>query len=171
MIRRAVLVAAAAVALILAPNTAMAATAPNYTAPGYTVTVSDSTPTVNHPIKVNVAGGTAHDRLTLTITPALAGNQGTDTKEVNAKGGANYSVNFKKAGTYTLTITNSKGQVVSTQVVTVSAEAAGKGAAEGTAKSGSNMGLAVGGGLLVLLLAAAGGSVYARRRKSAHAPA
>lgn len=64
MIRRAVLVAAAAVALVFAPTTAMAATAPNYTAPGYTVTVSDSTPRVNHPIKVNLTGGTAHDKIT-----------------------------------------------------------------------------------------------------------
>ena len=114
MLRRAVLVAAAAVALIFAPSTAMAAPAPNYTAPGYPVTVSDSSPSVNHPIKVNVAGGTAHDRLTLTITPALAGNQGTDTNELNAKGSANYSVHFNEAGTSTLTITHSKVHVVST---------------------------------------------------------
>ena len=162
MIRRTLLVAAAAVALIFAPTMAMAAP-PDYTAPGYTVTVSDSSPTVGHPIKINVTGGTAHDRLTLTIS----GVPGSDVKQLNANGGANYSVNFKKAGTYTLTITDSKGNVVSTQVITVSAaEAAGKGAAEGTANSGSNMGLVVGGGLLALL-AGAGGAMYARRRKSA----
>ena len=172
MIRRAVLVAAAAVALIFAPTIAMAATAPNYTAPGYTVTVSDPTPLVGHPVKFDVTGGTAKGSLTLTITQTGSTlNHGINFTKLNANGAGNFVVKFNKAGTYTVTITDSKGKVVSTQVITVSAEAAGKGAAEGIAKSGSNTALAVGGGLLVLLLAGAGGVLYTRHRKSAQLPA
>ena len=47
MIRRAVLAAAAAVALILTPSVAMA-----YQATGFTCTVSDSTPTVGDSVTV-----------------------------------------------------------------------------------------------------------------------
>jgi hypothetical protein len=173
MIRRALLVAAAAVALIFAPTTAMAAPGPNYTAPGYTVTVSDSTPRVGHPVKFNVTGGTAKGRLTLTITQAGSDrNHGIDFTKLNAKGAGSFEVKFNKAGTYTVTIKDSKGHVISTQVIKVSKEeAAGRGAAEGSAASGLNMGLAVGGGLLVLLLAGAGGVLYTRHRKSVQLPA
>jgi hypothetical protein len=171
MIRRAVLVAAAAVALIFAPTIAMAATAPNYTAPGYKVTVSDSTPRVGHPVKFNVTGGTAKGNLILTITQAGSDrNHGIDFTKLNAKGAGSFEVKFNKAGTYTVTIKDSKGHVISTQVVTVSKEAAGRGAAQGTT-GGFNLGLAVGGGLIVLLLAGAGGVVYIRHRKSAQMPA
>lgn len=158
-----------------------------YTAPGYNVTVSDPTPTVGHPIAVNVSGGTAQDKITLTITPTTASTDKVSTKQLNASGAGNFTVNFKKAGTYTLTLTDSKGHVVSTQVVVVSTQTvafgtqivtvsnnfAGKGGAQGPATSGpglSGTGLAIG-GLLVLVLAGAGPALIARRRKSAHASA
>jgi hypothetical protein len=172
MIRRAVLLAAAAVALIFAPTSAMAATAPNYTAPGYTVTVSDPTPRVGQPVKFNLTGGTAKGRVTLTITQVGSDrNHGIQFTKLNAKGAGNFSVKFNKAGTYTVTLKDAKGKVISTQVIKVSKEAAGRGAAEGTAASGLNMGLAVGGGLLVLLLAGAGGVLFTRHRKSAQVAA
>jgi hypothetical protein len=148
----------------------MAATAPNYTAPGYTVTVSDSTPRVGHPVKFNLTGGTAKGAIILTITQAGSDrNHGIQFTKLNAKGAGNFSVIFHKAGVYTVTLKDSKGHVISTQVVTVSKEAAGRGAAQGTT-GGSNMGRAVGGGLIVLLLAGAGGVLYTRHRKSAQLP-
>jgi hypothetical protein len=180
LIRRALLVAAAAVALILAPTTAMA-----YTAPGYNVTVSDPTPSVGHPIAVNVTGGAAWDRVTLTITPTTASIDKA-TKRLNASGAGRFRVTFKRAATYTLTLTDSKGRVVSTQIVVVSTQTvalgtqivpvsnyfAGKGGVQGLATSGSGSsgtGLAIGGGLLVLAMAGAGLALVAQRRKPAHA--
>jgi opacity protein-like surface antigen len=183
LIRRAVLIAAAAVALILAPTAAMA-----YTAPGYNVTVSDPTPTVGHPITVNVTSGTPQARITLTIAPTTASTDKASTKQLNASGAGNFTVNFKKAGTFTLTLTDSTGHVVSTQIVLVSTQTvalgtqmvtvsnnfAGKGGAQGTATSGSassGMGLAIGSVLLLLVLAGGGPALVAKRRKSAQTSA
>ena len=170
MIRRIIMVAAAAAALILVPSAAMAA---NYHAPGYTFTVSDSTPTVGTPFTATVLGAAANTVVTLTVACPNVGVQ-TLTDTASASGVASFSVTLTGAGTCTLTATNAAGAVVATQTVLgVSAEAASPvtGPATGTLpRTGFDpTGLLVGGGLLVL--AGAGGVLVARRRKSSRAAA
>jgi hypothetical protein len=176
MIRRTVLVAAAAAALILAPTAAMA-----YDAPGYTSTVSDSTPASGSPCTVVISGGEANEPVTLTITsnPASLSNDtiqiaGTKslTKTANASGVASFSVTLSGAGGFALTATNAAGAVLSTQSLTVGTAGAASGAVTGArlARTGfEGMPLVVGGGVLVLL--GAGAVVITRRRRSAQVPA
>src|SRR5665648_820844 len=71
MIRRTILSAAAAIALVAMPMAAMA-----YDAPGYNTTVSDPTPAIGQAFTVTTTGATAGETLTLTITsnPATISN-------------------------------------------------------------------------------------------------
>ena len=178
MIRRAVLVAAAAVAalaLILVPSAAMA-----YNAPGFTSTVSDPSPAVGQPNSVVISGADANSPVTLTITsdPATLSNDsiqiaGTKslTKTANASGVATFSVTLNASGNFAVVATNAAGAVIST--LTLSAHAAGAAAGTGGAVLSSTgfdgMPLAVGGGVLVLV--GAGAVLVARRRQSAQVPA
>ncbi len=165
MIRRAILVAAAAVAVILVPSAAMA-----YEAPGISTTISDATPAVGQSGTVIIHGGAANANQVITLT--ITGPSGrTLTATSNAAGVARFTFSLSAAGVYTLTATNASGAVISTQTITVHPRSAAAGVAptnlsftcfEGT-------GLAVGGGLLILT--GAGVVLVARRRKSAQVPA
>lgn len=153
MIRRALLVAAAAVALTIAPSTAMA-----YNAPGYDCTVSDSTPTTGVAFTADAAGVKTGDAVTLTTTgnPTLT-EKGTAT-------GAAFTVTLDGAGTHSLVVTNAAGEVICTQSVTVGGvEAAAGPELANTGAQGLNR--VVGGGV-ALVLVGAGAMVVARRRKS-----
>ena len=170
MIRRALLVAAAAVALILAPSTAMA-----YTAPGFNCTLSDSTPNLGTPVTMTCTGAAPGEVLTLTVTRTPAANFGTKvlTATANASGVATFTVTFSPAGSYSLVVKGASGTVISTQTVKVlgvSAAAAPAATGTGLARTGFDaMPLAAGGGILVLL--GAGAVLVARRRKSARVAA
>jgi hypothetical protein len=137
MIRRAVLVAAAAVAFILAPSTAMA----EYDASGFGSTVSDSTPGPGVPFTVHVSGAKANEAVTLTITrhPVSKSNGGAKsfTKTANASGVVDFAVTLTEDGTYALVSTSATGAVLGRQAVTVVAKGtvivAGVGAAAGAA--------------------------------------
>jgi len=186
MIRRIVMVAAAAATLILVPSAAMAFNAPmTYNAPGYTSTVSDSTPAIGQPVKVTIRG-VPHERITLTITSnrastntnviEVAGSSSrvkAQTKQLNANGVGTWTVRFTAAGVYTLTMTNVAGVVVSTQTVEVlgvSANAPIPAAVGALPRTGFDpKGLLVGGGLL--LFAGAGAVVAAKRRRSSQVSA
>ena len=158
MIRRIVLAVAAAVALILVPSAAMA-----YQAPGFTFTVSDTTPATGVPFTAVVTGAEPGTVVTLTVT----GGQ-TFTATANASGVATFTLTLSAAGVYTLTATNAAGVVIGTQTVTVAAAAAS--VVPGLVDTGfDGMPLAIGGGVLVL--AGAGAVLVARRRKSAQVPA
>ena len=169
MIRRAVLAAAAAVALILAPSAAMA-----YNASGFSCTVSDPTPAAGVPFTVVCSGAQPGAVLTLTVTRNPAANFGTKTftATANANGVATFTVTVAPAGAYSLMVKGASGAVISTQTLKV----LGVGAASPPVKGGqlSNTGfegmpLAVGGGMLVLV--GAGAVLISRRRKSAQVPA
>ncbi|MEP6800078.1 MAG: peptidase [Lapillicoccus sp.] len=174
MLRRAILVIAAAVALVVAPTAAWA----DYVAPGFTATVSDPSPAIGQPFNVTLSGNEANARITLTITsdPAsissdaiqIAGTKAL-TRNANASGVASFSVTLSAVGTYTLTMTDFKGTVLSTQTVSVHAvSSAGAVAASGGQLSATGFGgtgIAISGGLLVL--AGAGALVVARRRRTA----
>jgi hypothetical protein len=135
MIRRAVLVTAAAVALILAPGTAMA----DYNAPGFGSTVSDSTPTAGVPFTVHVTGAEPGETVTLTITrkPTSSSSPAPTSKPANDQGVADFAVTLTQDGTYSLVSTSAAGKVLSSQTVTVvdngSVIVAGVGAAKGAA--------------------------------------
>ena len=169
MIRRFALVAAAAAALVLVPSVAMA-----YDAPGYSSSVSDSTPVAGHPITVTVHG-LPNEMIKLVVTSANGGVQ-TYSKRANANGEVKFT--FKSAaGTTTLQAYNAAGQLVSDQTLTagetgvnVGAPGNGNGGGGKLSDTGFNgTGLAVGGGVLVF--AGTGAVVVAKRRRSAKAPA
>jgi hypothetical protein len=125
MIRRAVLVVAAAVALILAPAAAMA-----YAPAGLSVPVTDPTPVavvpladpmpVAVPFTVHATGANANETVTLTMTPDPA-SIGTKslTQIANAQGVVDFVVTLTEDGTYVLVATSASGAVLSTQTVTV----------------------------------------------------
>ena len=164
MIRRIIMVAAAAAALILVPSVAMA-----YEAPGYNFTVSDSTPTVGTPFTATLSGAEANTVVTLTVECPNVGVK-TLTDTASASGVASFSVTLTSAGTCTLTATNAAGAVVATQTVLgVSAEAASPvtGPATGTLpRTGFDvMGFALWGGLFVLV--GAGALIVVKRRRPA----
>lgn len=164
MIRRALLVAAAAVAVILVPSAAMA-----YNAPALTTTISDSTPAVGQSVTVIIHGGAANANQVITLTIAGASTK-TLTATSNAAGVAKFTFSLSAAGVYTLTATNASGAVISTQTITVhSVSAAGVAPSQLSFTGFEGTGLAVGGGLLVLT--GAGVVLVARRRKSAQVPA
>ena len=191
MLRRVALAVAFAVALILAPTTAMAA----YNAPGFAATVSDPSPATGQPVTVVLSGAKANGAVTLTVSPdsASVGSGGIRidgtattslTKTANASGVASFTVTLATAGSFTLTFTNAAAAVLSTQTLIAHAAggASGAGSASGVVPGASGSGaggqlsrtgfegtgLAVGGGLLVV--AGAGAMVLARRRKTAHLP-
>jgi len=166
MIRRAILVAAAAVAVILVPSAAMAA---DYEAAGFTSTVSDTTPAVGQSVTVIIHGGVANANKVITLKIAGVSTQ-TLTATANAAGAASFTFTLSAAGVYTLTATNASGAVVSTQTITVHAVGAASVAPGKLSSTGfEGTGLAVGGGLLVLT--GAGAVLVARRRKTAQVPA
>jgi hypothetical protein len=159
MIRRAILVAAAAVAVILVPTAAMA-----YNAPGFSSSVSDATPAVGQSVTVIINGGVANANQVITLRIAGASTQ-TLTATANASGAATFTFTLSAAGVYTLTATNAAGAVISTQTVTVHAVSAASVAPTQLSRTGfEGTGLAVGGGLLVLT--GAGAVLVARRRKT-----
>lgn len=196
MIRRAVMVAAAAVALLLAPAAAMAqAASPQAAAlrtsagPGFPVVTS---PAAGVPFTVRASGARANESVTLTITrrPASNGSHPRSlTKSANAGGVVEFVVAIAEDGTYELVSTSASGSTLSRQSVTVVDQGtvivAGEGAAAGSAGSAPaaaprvggrlastgfpGMGLAGGGGVLVL--AGAGLVTVARRRQPAQASA
>ena len=167
MIRRIVLVAAAAVALVLTPSIAMA-----YDAPGFSSSVSDSTPAIGASTTLTVRGGmaNANKMITLVIAPK-AGTQGRTqsfTQRANAAGDVTFTFTLNTAGSYTAQAKNAAGALVSDQELTVGGTTGTTGAPTGdklsdTGFNGTN--LALGGGLLVLVGASA--VVVARRRRSA----
>src|ERR1035437_7928565 len=132
MIRRAVLVAAAAVALILAPTAAMAQ-APA----GFSVPQGDPS-AAGVPFKVIASGARSSDAVTLTMTPdpASIGTRSL-TQIANARGVASFAVTLTEDGTYLLVSKSASGVVLTSQTVTVSDHGAvivpGTSAAAGTA--------------------------------------
>lgn len=168
MIRRIIMVAAAAAALTLVPSAAMA-----YNAPGFNSTVSDSTPAIGQPVTIVITGADADEPVTLTITsdPAsissdaiqIAGTKSL-TKNANASGVATFTVTLTAAASYALTATNAAGAVLSTQTLTV---AAATPAAAGTLpRTGFDvMGFGLWGGLFVLV--GAGALIVVKRRRPA----
>jgi len=134
MIRRAVLVAAAAVALILAPTAAMAQ-APA----GFSVPQGDPS-AAGVPFKVIASGAKANEAVTLTMTPDPASIGTTSLTQVaSARGVATFVVTFTEDGTYLLVSKSASGVVLTSQTVTVSDHGAvivaGTSAAAGTVAS------------------------------------
>jgi len=157
MTRRAVLVAAAAVALILAPSAAMAyspSTAPSHAAVVVSRPMAEPIANGGVPFNVRATGARANEAVTLTITrrPASTANPRRQmTKNANASGVVEFAVAIAKDGTYSLVSTSASGSVLGRQSVTVVAHGtvivAGEGAsaaAGGTAagQSGSGAGRA-----------------------------
>jgi pilus assembly protein FimV len=134
MIGRAVLVAAAAAALILAPTAAMAQ-APA----GFGVPAADP-PVAGVPFTVHATGAKANEVVTLTMTPdpASIGTRSL-TKIADASGVVDFAVTLTEDGTYVLTSTSASGADLGTQTVTVSDHGAvivaGTSAAAGKAAS------------------------------------
>ena len=150
MTRRAVLVAAAAVALILAPSAAMAyspSTAPSHAAVVVSRPMAEPIANGGVPFNVRATGARANEAVTLTITrrPASTANPRRQmTKNANASGVVEFAVAIAKDGTYSLVSTSASGSVLGRQSVTVVAHGtvivAGEGAsaaAGGTAASGA----------------------------------
>ena len=170
MIRRILLVAAAAVAVVLVPSVAMAA---NYNAPGYSSSVSDSTPTVGHPITVTVNGGLANAGKMITLVITSDNSTMSLTRRANANGVVKFTFKLSAAGTYQVEAKNAAGALVSSQTLSVSSQnASAFPAAPDKNKGGMHpntgfdgLPLALGGGVLVL--AGTGAVVVAKRRRSA----
>ena len=163
MIRRILLVAAAAVALALVPSAAMA-----YDAPGFDSSVSDATPAPGSSVTM-IVKGLPNQALKLTVTYSVGGVK-TYRTTANAKGVATFTFKAASSGTMTAVVTNAAGDVVSSQELTVSGSGPGNGKDKKLKDTGFNgMGLAAGGGGLVLL--GAGAVVVAKRRRSAQVPA
>ena len=134
MIRRAVLVAAAAVALILAPTAAMAQ-APA----GFSVPQGDPS-AAGVPFKVIASGAKANEAVTLTMTPDQASIGTTSLTQVaSARGVATFVVTLTQDGTCLLVSKSASGVVLTSQTVTVSDHGAvivaGTSAAAGTVAS------------------------------------
>src|SRR5450631_297034 len=115
MIRPAVLVAAAAAALILAPTTAMAQ-APA----GVRVSVGHRAPAAL-PFAVTASGAKANELVTLTVTPKPASIGNTSfTHRANDRGVVSFELTLADDGIYVLTTKSASGAVLSTETVTVS---------------------------------------------------
>jgi len=153
MTRRAVLVAAAAVALILAPSAAMAyspSTAPSHAAVVVSRPMAEPIANGGVPFNVRATGARANEAVTLTITrrPASTGNPRRQmTKNANASGVVEFAVAIAKDGTYSLVSTSASGSQSVTVVAHGTVIVAGEGAsaaAGGTAagQSGSGAGRA-----------------------------
>ena len=134
MIRRTVLVAAAAVALILAPTAAMAQAPAGFSVPQANPSAAGV------PFKVIASGAKANEAVTLTMTPdpASIGTRSL-TQIANARGVASFAVTLTEDGTYLLVSKSASGVVLTSQTVTVSDHGAvivaGTSAAAGTAAS------------------------------------
>ena len=152
MIRRSALVAAAAVALVLAPSAAMA-----YDAPGYNTTVSDSTPSAGATFTLRVTGVDPGAVVTLRV----AGRSFTAT--ANADGGAVFRVSIRTLGTYTAQFFVG-GALVSDEVVRVVAVEEAEGGVQLATTGFDGMGFAAGAGALILV--GAGTVLVVRRRQS-----
>ena len=115
MVRRAVLVAAAAVALILAPTAAVA-----YAPAGLSVPRAKQAPPAGVPFTVVASGAKANEAVTLTMTPdpASIGTRSL-TQKANARGQVSFVVTLTVDGTYVLTSRSASGAVLGTQTVTV----------------------------------------------------
>lgn len=168
MIRRTILSALAAAALVAVPAAAMA-----YDAPGYTTTVNDPSITAGQSVTVTTTGADAGESLTLTVTsnPASISNSaitiaGTKamTKTASDAGTASWTVTLAAAGTYTFAITDAAGALVGDEVVTVAA-AAGDPALSDTGFDPTGMAI----GASALVAAGAFAVFIARRRQLAHA--
>ena len=126
MIRRAVLVVAAAVALILAPAVAMAYGPAGFSVPvtdptpAAVVPVMDPTPVAVVPFMVHATGANVNEAVTLTMTPDPA-SIGTKslTQIADSQGVVDFVVTLTEDGTYVLVATSASGAVLSTQTVTV----------------------------------------------------
>lgn len=170
MIRRKVLIVAAAAALVLAPSAAFGYGAQDYTNKG---TVSDSTPAAGESFSVTVQGpGNTPVTLTVTSNPAslpdsaitIAGTK-TLTKTTSATGTAVFTVTVTQAGTYTLVAADAaSGAVLSTQSLTVAGAAGAAGTTRALPTTGSDA-LPLGLGAGALVLAGAGAVVVAKRRR------
>src|ERR1035437_2168224 len=115
MIRRAVLVAAAAIALILAPTAAMAQAPAGFSVP-------QANPTADGvPFQVIASGAKANEAVTLTMTPdpASIGTRSL-TQIANARGVASFVVTLTQDGAYLLVSKSASGVVLTSQTVTVS---------------------------------------------------
>jgi hypothetical protein len=115
MVRRAVLVTAAAVALILAPTAAVA-----YAPASLSVPRAQQTPPAGVPFTVVASGAKANEAVTLTMTPdpASIGTRSL-TRTANAHGEVSFVVTLTTDGTYVLTSRSASGAVLGTQTVTV----------------------------------------------------
>lgn len=152
MIRRAVMVAAAAAVLILAPAAAMAQAVVPQAAAGSGFPVVDSSPAPGVPFTVRASGAAANESVTLTITrrPAVNGIPPRSlTKSANASGVVEFAVTIAEDGAYTLVSTSASGPTLSRQSVTVVDQGtvivAGEGASAssaGSAPAGSSAGSA-----------------------------
>jgi LPXTG-motif cell wall-anchored protein len=194
MIRRAFLVAAAAVALTLTPSVAMA-----YDAPGFDSSVSDSTPSIGAPVTVSIDGGAENAGKVIRLEITSASGTKTMSATADSNGVATFTLTPTAAGTNKVEAFNAAGELLSDQVLTVGSAAAaplnngtGNSAGNGSGSSTGNgsgsstgngsgsgaslastgfdgMPLAIGGGFLVL--AGAGAVVVAKRRRSTQVPA
>src|ERR1039458_6293910 len=135
LIRPAVLVAAAAAALILAPTPAMA-----QTPAGFSVSVSTRAPAALVPFTIRDSGAKPNELVTLTMTPnpASIGTRSL-TQHANARGVVSFAVALTQDGTYVLPSTSASGAVLGTETVTVSQHGsvvvAGSSASAGTTAS------------------------------------
>jgi len=166
MIRRILMLVAAAALLVLTPSVAMA----DYEAPGFSSVVSDATPVAGQCIKMTVTGGAANAGkvFTLSVTGPSARSL---TETANKKGVVKFQVCLKAVGSYTLTVKNAAGAVVAEQTITVHAANAGAVPAPGQLSfTGSNVLPLAGGGALLVLLGV-GTVLVARRRSSAQVQA
>ena len=169
MIRRTILSALAAAALVAVPVAAMA-----YDAPGYNTTVNDPTITAGQSVTVSTTGATPGESYTLTVTtnPASISNDaitiaGTKAlaKTAPASGTISWTVTLSAAGTYTMAITDAAGNLVGDEVITVAAAAGPALSDTGFEASG------LVGGAAALVAAGTIAVFLARRRQQAHAGA
>jgi hypothetical protein len=201
MIRRALLVAAAATALILTPSVAMADGASghhdgasghhdrdDYSAPGYGCFWTPPSFVPGHHLKFHCSHGhlkgkPERETLTITSTPASIKSKGikiAGTKSMTATsvaGAVSFDVTFAEPGTYALALTNAAGVLRSSQTVVIHAAVASAPAASGVPSSSGGLsskgfdGMPIALGGGVLVLLGAGTGLVARRRKSAKLPA
>ena len=160
-----------------------------YNAPGYSSSVSDSTPTIGHPVTMTVRGGRVNaGQLVKFVITSRSGVSKTVYKRANANGTVRFTFKLGAAGTYTVQAFNKAGGLLSDQVLTVARQGGqghhhpGHGHNPGNdnnhgdkraaaASSPLNLAglngasLAAGGG--ALLIPGAGAVLIARRRRSA----
>jgi hypothetical protein len=117
MIRRTVLVLAAAVALLLTPTAAFAHNDPHHGShhdPQLTCRLSDSTLAPGQLVKIQCSGGRSHERVALTVDGSTS-----HTTQLNSRGEGSFTIRLRAEGTHTITISSARGAVVFNQTVTV----------------------------------------------------